>query len=121
MGTKVNRSSDCSNSPKQKLLEDVSVAIACADIESVEALALPEVLWDKVGRKPLQGLEAVVSGIRRDGPAAEVIIERVVSHGRAGAVNGVLLRGEKRTAFCHMFEFNNTKCTHVKSISTYAV
>ena len=121
MGTKVTRSSDCGNSPKQKLLEDVSVAIACADIGSLEALTLPEVVWEKVGRKPLVGLDAVVSGIRRDGSASEVTIERVVSHGRAGAVNGILSRGEKRTAFCHMFEFNSTKCTHVRSISTYAV
>ncbi len=121
MGTKVTRSSDCGNSPKQKLLEDISVALACADIGSFEALTLPEVVWEKVGRKPLIGLGAVVSGIRRDGSASEVSIERVVSHGRAGAVNGILSRGEKRIAFCHMFEFNNTKCTHVTSISTYAL
>lgn len=121
MGTKVERSSDCGNSPKQKLLEDVSVAIACADIGLVEALSLPELVWLRVGREPLEGQEAVLSKISKDGPASEVRIERVVSHGRAGAVNGVLARGVERTAFCHVFVFNNTKCTHVKSISTYAV
>lgn len=86
MGTEVHRSEDCGNSPKQRLLEDVSVAIACADIASVEALSLPDLVWEKVGRKPLRGLEAVASSIAKDGPASEVSIQRVVSHGRTQCV-----------------------------------
>ena len=118
---KVIRSSDCGNSPKQKLLEDMSVALAGADAGLIDSLAVPELVWLHVGKKPVEGQDAVLSAIRQSGPATEVSIERVVSHGRAGAVNGIITRGGKRTAFCHMFEFNNTKCTHVKSISTYSV
>ena len=118
---KVIRSSDCGNSPKQKLLEDISIALAGADAGLIDSLTVPELVWLHVGGKPLEGQDAVLSAIRKSGPATEVAIERVVSHGRAGAVNGVITRGGKRTAFCHMFEFNNTKCTHVKSISTYSV
>ena len=118
---KVIRSSDCGNSPKQKLLEDMSVAFAGADAGLIDSLAVPKLVWLHVGKKPVEGQDAVLSAIRKSGPATEVAIERVVSHGRAGAVNGIITRGGKRTAFCHMFEFNNTKCTHVKSISTYSV
>jgi hypothetical protein len=118
---KVIRSSDCGNSPKQKLLEDISVALAGADAGLIDSLAVPELVWLHVGKKPVEGQDAVLSTIQKSGPATEVAIERVVSHGRAGAVNGIITRGGKRTAFCHMFEFNNTKCTHVKSISTYLV
>ena len=118
---KVIRSSDCGNSPKQKLLEDMSVALAGADAGLIDSLAVPELVWLHIGKKPVEGQDAMLSAIRESGPATEVAIERVVSHGRAGAVNGIITRGSKRTAFCHMFEFNNTKGTHVKSISTYSV
>ena len=118
---KVIRSSDCGHSPKQKLLEDMSVALADADAGLIGSLTMPELVWLHVGEKPIEGRDAVLSAIRKPGPVTEVAIERVVSHGRAGAINGIITRGSKRTAFCHMFEFNNTKCTHVKSISTYLV
>ena len=118
---KVIRSSDCGHSPKQKLLEDISIALAGADAGLIDSLAVPELVWLHIGKKPVEGQDAMLSAIRESGPATEVAIERVVSHGRAGAVNGIITRGSKRTAFCHMFEFNNTKGTHVKSISTYSV
>ena len=118
---KVIRSSGCGNSPKQKLVEDMSVALAGADVGIMASLAVPELVWLHIGKKPIEGQNAVLSAIRKSGPATEVAIERVVSHGRAGAINGIITRSGKRTAFCHMFEFNNAKGTHVKSISTYSV
>ena len=118
---KVIRSSDCGHSPKQKLVEDMSVALAGADAGLIDSLAVPELVCLHIGKKPVEGQDAMLSAIRESGPATEVAIERVVSHGRAGAVNGIIRRGGKRTAFCHMFEFNNAKGTHVKSISTYSV
>ena len=117
---KVIRSSGCGNSSKQKLVVDMSVALAGADVGIMASLAVPELVWLHIGKKPIEGQDAVLSAIRKSGPATEVAIERVVSHGRAGAVNGIITRGSKRTGFCHMFEFNNTKGTHLKSISTYS-
>ena len=118
---KVIRSSGCGNSSKQKPLEDMSVALAGADAGLINLLAVPELVWLNVGKTPIEGQNAVLSAIRKSGPATEVAIERVVSHGRAGAVNGIITRGGKRTAICHMFEFNNFKWAHVKSISTYSM
>ena len=118
---RVIRSPDCGNAPKQKLLEGMTVALAGADTGLVDSLALPDLVWLHIGKKPIEGQDAVRSVIRKFGPATELAIERVVSHGRGGAVNGIITRVGKRTAFCHMFEFNNTKGTHVKSISTYSV
>jgi hypothetical protein len=51
---KVIRSSDCGNSPKQKLLEDMSVALAGADAGLIDSLAVPELVatrWEKAGRR----------------------------------------------------------------------
>ena len=99
----------------------MSVAFAGADAGLIDSLAVPKLVWLHVGKKSVEGQDAVLSAIRKSGPATEVAIERVVSHGRAGAINGIITRSGKRTAFCHMFEFNNAKGTHVKSISTYLV
>ena len=42
---KVIRSSGCGNSPKQKLVEDMSVALAGADVGIMASLAVPELVW----------------------------------------------------------------------------
>jgi hypothetical protein len=76
----VIRSSDCGNSPKQKLLEDMSVTLAGVDAGLIDSLAVPQLVWLHVGGN--------------SGPMTEVAIERVVSHGRAGAVN------VRRSAIC---------------------
>ena len=89
---KVIRSSGCGNSPKQKLVEDMSVALAGADVGIMASLAVPELVWLHIGKKPIEGQDAVLSAIRKSGPATEVAIERVVSHGRAGA-GGTALAG----------------------------
>ena len=71
---KVIRSSDCGNSPKQKLLEDMSVALAGADAGLIDSLAVPELVWLHVGKKPVEGQDAVFSAIQKSGPATEVAI-----------------------------------------------
>ena len=84
---KVIRSSDCGHSPKQKLLEDMPVALAGADAGLIDSLTVPELVWLHIGKKSVEGQDAVLSAIRKSGPATEVAIEKVVSHGRAGAAN----------------------------------
>ena len=98
----------------------MSIALAGADAGLIDSSTVPELVWLHVAKKPAESQDAVLSAIRKSGPATEVAIDRVASHGRAGAVNGIITRGSKRTGFCHMFEFNNTKGTHLKSISTYS-
>lgn len=92
----------------------MSVALAGADAGLIVSLAAPNWFDYRLGEKPVEGQDAVLSAIRKSGPATEVAIERVVSHGGAGAVNGILTRGGKRTAFCYIFEINHTTCAHVK-------
>ena len=103
---KVIRSSDCGNSPKQKLLEDMSVTLAGADAGLVDLLAVPELVWLHVEKNPVEGQDAVLSAIPNSGPATEVAIERVVSHGRTGAVNGIITRAA------------NMRCSAICSSST---
>ena len=70
---KVIRSSDCGNSPKQKLLEDMSVALAGADAGLIDSLAVPELVWLHVGKKAIEGQGATLSAIRKSGPATKTL------------------------------------------------
>ena len=47
---KVIRSSDCGHSPKQKLVEDMSVALAGADAGLIDSLAVPELFGYTLGK-----------------------------------------------------------------------
>jgi len=71
---KVIRSPDCGHSPKQKLVEDMSVALAGADAGLIDSLTVPELVWLHIGKKPVEGQDAVLSAIRKSGPATEVAI-----------------------------------------------
>jgi|GEM_PF-4309390 len=47
---KVIRSPDCGHSPKQKLVEDMSVALAGADAGLIDSLTVPELVWLHIGK-----------------------------------------------------------------------
>jgi hypothetical protein len=64
---------------------------------------------------------AVGKAITRYGPATHLTIEHVISHGKAGAVNGVVEFGEKRRAFCFVFEFSSARGTEVSGITSFSV
>jgi hypothetical protein len=119
--TKINNRHDCGNSPKNRLVQDLTIAIACADASRIAALTTIDVRWLPVGRKPVTGADAICKAITRYGPATSLIIEQVISHGRGGAVNGVVEFGPKRRAFCNVFEFASAKGGRVKTVTSYSV
>lgn len=118
---KIIRSADCGNSPKNQLLETVAIALATCDWEEIADVVKEEITWEKVGDQVVQGAEELRIMLEGAKPCNEITIEHVVSHGRAGAVNGIAVYGAKQNPFCHMFEFGNTKGTSVKSVKTYTI
>jgi len=119
--TKICRSSDCGNSPKNQLVQEFTIAMARCDTERVREIVTDDVHWVPIGRKPVHGVDAFCEALARYGPASQLTIEHVLSHGRTGAVNGVVSFGEKSRAFCHMYIFGNVKGANIKSLSTYTI
>ena len=119
--TRVELGSDCGNSPKNRFLQDLTLAIARANTSKIASLLTADALWLSVGGKPVQGADAVSKALTRYGPATKITIEHAISHGKAGSVDGVVTFGDKRRAFCHVFEFSSAKATHVCGITSYSV
>ena len=118
MGIQISRSKDCGNSPKQKLIQDLAIAIGCANLELVEQVVAENVSWHQSGRAVIYGKADVLRALKRFGPVDTLEIVDVVSHGKKGAVRGSYTVSRKRRSFSHFFEFTNTKCTEVLVINT---
>jgi hypothetical protein len=54
--------------------------------------------------------------------AKTVTIHHVVTHGKAGAVNGTMkLKDGRSRQFCDVHEFTNAKGTSVRAITSYVI
>ncbi len=117
--TRVHPSTDCGNSPKNATAQDLAVALETGDVGVLEAMLAQDAVIATASGLRLER-DAFLDWLA-DAPAPRVtIIDRVVTHGKAGAVNGVseLDGGERR--FCHVIHFTSVKCDRVARISSYA-
>jgi len=120
----IRRSPDCRNSPKNLFIEDLTIALTAQDVEGVSSSISDQVQWKIVGRYIARGRQELIKALPKISPrgASALQIGRVMSHGRAGAVNGTLeLNNEMVSEFCHVFEFTNAKGTSVERITSYII
>jgi hypothetical protein len=118
------RSPDCGNSPKNLFIEELAIALTTQDIEGVSSSISDQVQWKVVGRSFARGRQEFIKALPKIFPrgASALQIGRVVSHGRAGAVNGTIeLNNEEVIEFCHVFEFTNAKGTSVEQVTSYII
>lgn len=119
---RIQRSGDCGNSPKNRLLEALTVALLAGDAARVTALTSASVRWRMPNRPPVEGQAAVVAtAVRERAKAGRTLtIHHVVSHGRAGAVTVSLQRGRHAALeWCLFFTFATAAGRAVDSITTY--
>lgn len=120
------RSPDCGNSPKNKLLEDLEISFARGDLDFILASVSEDVQWNILGKGSIRGKAALVEALQLrqvgDNAVIELTIDHVVSHGKAGAVNGFRKHRDGRSYdFCCFYEFANAKGTQVCSITSYLI
>ena len=122
--TKIKVCADCGNSPKMSLLKEFNIAFIEGDTETILNHVTEDISWELVGGWKLDGLEAFKAELEKmkDTKLAEATIDRVVTHGKEGAVNGILI-GEngKKYAFADFYEFNSAKASRIKSITSYMI
>lgn len=122
--TRIIVSPDCGNSPKNIFLRDFTIAFAKGNIKSVLGQVTGDVRWTVIGDWSIQGKEELVGALEpfmNDKPV-ELTILHVVTHGKAGAVNGtVKLKSGKVRAFCDVYEFSSARGDRVQEITSYVI
>jgi len=122
--TRVIVSADCGNSPKNIFLQQLTIAFAKGETGFILSSVTEDIRWNLVGEKLVQGKDDFAKALEQITKAkvAELTIHHVVTHGKAGAVNGTrkLNSGETR-AFCDVYEFSGAKGTSVREITSYVI
>ncbi len=122
--TKIIRSEDCGNSPKNSFIQEVAIALAMRNVEFLLRSVSDDIRWYIVGRKLVQGKAEFVDFIQSlgDHQIDTLTIHHVVTHGKAGSVNGIArLNDGGSQEFCDVWEFTNAKGTSVKAITSYMI
>lgn len=105
-------------------LKDFNISFAKGEVDIILARVTEDISWNLVGHWSRNGLREFLEELKllEDQQPEEVVIEHVVSHGKQGAVNGILTRSDgKKYAFADFYEFKNAKGTLIKSITTYMI
>ena len=122
--TNVMVNADCGNSPKNIFVKDLAIAFARRDTNFILGSTTDDILWNRIGQKPVQGKSDFARALEqiKNDPVEELTIHHVVTHGKAGAVNGLLRSQDgKRRAFCEVYEFSNAKGSSVREITSYVL
>jgi len=119
---KVTKSPECGNSPKNLLVQSLAIAIETSNRSAFTRCTSSDMTWAIPGRRSFDGKAAALAYLRSRAPGVvkNVVMRRIVSHGRAGAADGTLvLQTGETLSFCHVVEFSNAKGVRISSISSY--
>ena len=114
----VKRSADCGNSPKNKMAEDIAVALEIRDVKFLATVLDSEAIWNYVGGSVVT-VESILDHVSALNKPTSLMIDHVISHGKVGAANGVAKREKIPQRFCHVIEFTSVKCHKVYRIESY--
>ncbi len=115
------RSQSCGNSPKNQLVENLTIALFTGELQSQLELVTDDVQWNNVGVNSLCGQQALLLELEtiRRRVIRKLTIGHAISHGKAGAVQGEIQYETTKEGFCFFYEFANIKGTSVRLITSY--
>lgn len=119
--TTIKQSRDCGNSPKNRFAEQIAIALETGDTGFLTDVLDEGVTWE-VASGEISGCEQVLAQVKKVQKPKGLSIDHVVTHGKAGAVNGVLefdSAGRARR-FCHVLTFTNAKCQTLRRITSFS-
>ncbi len=120
--TKIIIAEDCGNSPKNLFLQKLTIAFAKVEAPIILDSITEDFRWNLVGRPLVQGKAEFAKVLAQMSTATELTILHVATHGKAGAVNGILkMKSGKVFSFCDVYEFASAKGTRVKEITAYVI
>lgn len=122
--TKIVSSPNCGNSPKMEFLKNFNIAFAKGNVELIVESVTDDIIWNIIGDKKIEGKDKFTQELEKMKmkKASELILDRILTHGKEGAVSGVIkMQNGKKYAFSDFYEFSGAKGGKVKSITSYVV
>ncbi|MEK4852506.1 hypothetical protein NST04_21835 [Paenibacillus sp. FSL H7-0756] len=111
----------CGNSPKNKLAEDLAVALITGDTKTLSHLLTDNSTVELVGSEHYP-LSAVLQKSASVPELTALTIEHAISHGKIAAVSGNwVTRSGIRFSFSDHYTFATTKGTEVTAASCYRI
>ena len=114
----IQRSTHCENSPKNKKVEDLVIALESGDTKQLAQALDAEAIWHS-GSKPISSAQDIFTHLQARSLPESVHIDIVMSHGKTGAVNGTRKKGSQSQGFCHLLEFTSATCKTIGRIVSY--
>jgi len=114
--TKITSSPDCGNSPKKELLKKINIAFANGNSDFLTESVADKIVWDIIGEKKIVGKEKFTEHLikMKAEKASELVLDRILTHGKEGAVNGIMkMQNGKKYAFSDFYDFNGAKGSKV--------
>lgn len=121
---KINSSPNCGNSPKMEFLKAFNIAFAKGNLDFVLEGVSDEIVWDIVGNTTITGKESFADELQnmKTNTVAELTLHQILSHGKEGAVNGLMkMQDGKQYAFSDFYQFSSAKGTMIKSMTSYII
>lgn len=121
---KITGNTNCGNSPKMEFLKEFNIAFTKGDIDYLSSSVTDDVSWEMVGKRRIEGKEEFVKTLESMAghEAIELKFDKILSHGKQGAVNGIMKMADGSSyAFADFYEFNNAKGTLIKSFVSYLI
>ncbi len=121
---KITVHADCGNAPEKELLRDLNIAFANADVEGILDVFTDDIRWQIVGEADLRGKAAVRAALQAMSGVVtrELVIDSIITQGRAGAVNGLIVsESGGAVAFCDFCQFASEAGGKIESMMSYSV
>lgn len=123
--TKITAPDNCGNSPKAYQLRDFNIAYAKQELQAMLDQLTDNISWDWVGDKHVTGKEQVAKVLEKmiAQRAAEFTLQKILTHGKFGAVDGTITMPDGSSyGFCDIYVFSsNAKNAKIAEITTYVI
>ncbi len=122
--TIITVNSDCGSSPKKKFLKDFNIAFSKGNLDLVTESVTDKIIWEMMGDRKIEGIVNFKKELKKmkAEKVSELILNRILTHGKEGAVSGILkMLNGKKYAFSDFYILSGAKELKVKSITSYVI
>lgn len=109
---------------KKRIPNSFNIAFVKADLDFLIDCVYDQIVWPIMGDKVIEGMDKFTPELEKmkSGIVSKFIIERILTHGKEGAVSGIIqMKNGKKYGISDFYEFNGAKGQKLKTITSYLI